>query len=164
MFDKISFLRRFIVYGYIYNGFLFYWIVIFLIQQILLLLWRTSSKAFREAPSYGVYFATYDLLTDQNSPEDGSISTGRNLWLAGTASWVVSYPIDVVKSRLQANAWGQVFLSDRLLPLRRIFLHVKGPQLDHNPGLSYQRPYFCHRHPDNETLRQKRKIHQKLDD
>lgn len=59
----------------------------------------------REAPSYGVYFATYEFLT-RSPPEGGPISTWRVLLaggLAGTASWVVSYPIDVVKSRIQAD-------------------------------------------------------------
>ncbi|OXU26940.1 hypothetical protein TSAR_013830, partial [Trichomalopsis sarcophagae] len=56
----------------------------------------------REAPSYGVYFVTYEALTRSEHP----ISTWHMLLaggLAGTASWVVSYPLDVVKSRLQAD-------------------------------------------------------------
>ncbi|XP_058809483.1 mitochondrial basic amino acids transporter [Phymastichus coffea] len=56
----------------------------------------------REAPSLGVYFATYEALTHSDTP----ISTCHMLvagGLAGTASWVMSYPIDVVKSRLQAD-------------------------------------------------------------
>lgn len=58
----------------------------------------------REAPSYGVYFATYEALTRNNSNEP--YSTPRMLLaggLAGTASWVISYPVDVVKSRIQAE-------------------------------------------------------------
>ncbi|KAJ8669833.1 hypothetical protein QAD02_001092 [Eretmocerus hayati] len=56
----------------------------------------------REAPSYGVYFFTYEALTRSDHP----ISTWHMLLaggLAGTASWVASYPVDVVKSRLQAD-------------------------------------------------------------
>lgn len=60
----------------------------------------------REAPSYGVYFATYEQLT-RTAPGEGPISTARILLaggLAGTASWVISYPVDVIKSRLQADS------------------------------------------------------------
>lgn len=56
----------------------------------------------REAPSLGVYFATYEALTRS----DTRISTVHMLLAggsAGTASWLISYPIDVVKSRLQAD-------------------------------------------------------------
>ena len=60
----------------------------------------------REAPSYGVYFVTYEALTQSATP----ISTLHMLLaggLAGTASWVISYPLDVVKSRLQADISGR---------------------------------------------------------
>ncbi|KAF7412643.1 hypothetical protein HZH66_001539 [Vespula vulgaris] len=56
----------------------------------------------REAPSFGVYFLTYEILTQSKEP----ISTPRMLLaggLAGTASWVISYPLDVIKSRIQAE-------------------------------------------------------------
>ncbi|XP_011500069.1 PREDICTED: mitochondrial basic amino acids transporter [Ceratosolen solmsi marchali] len=56
----------------------------------------------REAPSYGIYFATYEALTGSQRllPTWQMLLAGG---LAGTASWIVSYPIDVVKSRLQAD-------------------------------------------------------------
>lgn len=57
----------------------------------------------REAPSFGVYFLTYEALTQSKEP----ISTFRMLLaggLAGTASWTVSYPLDVIKSRMQAES------------------------------------------------------------
>ena len=57
----------------------------------------------REIPGFGVYFATYEALTRSNE----QISTAHMLLaggLAGTASWVVSYPLDVVKSRMQADS------------------------------------------------------------
>ncbi|CAL7949077.1 unnamed protein product [Xylocopa violacea] len=58
----------------------------------------------RETPSFGVYFLAYEALTRTS---DGSpVSTPCMLLaggLAGTASWVVSYPLDVVKSRIQAD-------------------------------------------------------------
>lgn len=58
----------------------------------------------REGPSYGVYFVTYEMLTRTQSNQP--ISTLHMLMaggLAGTASWVISYPIDVIKSRIQAE-------------------------------------------------------------
>lgn len=58
----------------------------------------------REGPSYGVYFVTYEILTRTSSNQP--ISTLHILLaggLAGSASWVISYPIDVIKSRIQAE-------------------------------------------------------------
>lgn len=62
----------------------------------------------REAPGYGTYFLTYEALTRSNSSTP--ISTFQMLMaggLAGTSSWVVTYPIDVIKSRLQADITGR---------------------------------------------------------
>lgn len=58
----------------------------------------------REAPSFGVYFVVYEALT--KTTNDLPVSTTRMLLaggFAGTASWVISYPLDVVKSRFQAE-------------------------------------------------------------
>lgn len=60
----------------------------------------------REAPSYGAYFLTYEALTRSDEP----VSTPRMLLaggLAGTASWIISYPLDVIKSRIQAETTGR---------------------------------------------------------
>lgn len=60
--------------------------------------------ALRETPSFGIYFLTYEALTRQNTMTP--ISTIHMLiagGLAGTASWILTYPIDVIKSRLQAD-------------------------------------------------------------
>ncbi|XP_012254046.2 mitochondrial basic amino acids transporter [Athalia rosae] len=62
----------------------------------------------REAPGFGIYFLTYEALTRSNSPTP--ISTFQMLMaggLAGTASWIISYPMDVIKSRLQAEVTGK---------------------------------------------------------
>lgn len=59
----------------------------------------------REGPSYGVYFVTYEILTKTFTKQP--ISTLHMLLaggFAGTASWVISYPIDVIKSRIQAES------------------------------------------------------------
>ncbi|KOX77561.1 Mitochondrial carnitine/acylcarnitine carrier protein CACL [Melipona quadrifasciata] len=58
----------------------------------------------REIPSYGTYFLTYEILT--RTPDNAPVSTAYMLLaggLAGTASWTVSYPLDLVKSRIQAD-------------------------------------------------------------
>ncbi|KAJ0755930.1 putative mitochondrial carrier protein [Helianthus annuus] len=63
----------------------------------------------RDAPSYGAYFWTYEYVREKLHP--GCRKTGRqNLMtmvvaggLAGLASWVCCYPVDVVKTRLQAQ-------------------------------------------------------------
>lgn len=58
----------------------------------------------REIPAFSSYFVTYELLTKTDS--DVPVSTVRMLLaggLAGTASWVITYPVDVIKSRLQSD-------------------------------------------------------------
>ncbi|KAL8232392.1 hypothetical protein R6Q57_002170 [Mikania cordata] len=65
--------------------------------------------AIRDAPSYGVYFWTYEYGREKLHP--GCRKTGEESWmtmlvaggLAGFASWVCCYPVDVVKTRLQAQ-------------------------------------------------------------
>ncbi|XP_076181591.1 mitochondrial basic amino acids transporter isoform X2 [Ptiloglossa arizonensis] len=59
----------------------------------------------RDAPSFGIYFLTYESLTRTSGNE--CLSTPYMLLaggLAGTASWTLTYPLDVVKSRIQANS------------------------------------------------------------
>lgn len=61
----------------------------------------------REVPGYGVYFLTYEVLT---KPYGNSISTPHMLiagGLAGSASWLISCPVDVIKSRIQADLSGR---------------------------------------------------------
>ncbi|XP_020278291.1 mitochondrial basic amino acids transporter-like [Pseudomyrmex gracilis] len=63
----------------------------------------------REGPSYGVYFVTYEMLTKTSSSKQ-PISTVHMLFaggLAGSASWMISYPVDVIKSRIQAESSGR---------------------------------------------------------
>lgn len=58
----------------------------------------------REIPGFSTYFVSYELLT--RSSDNTPVSTPRMLLaggLAGTVSWVLTYPIDVIKSRLQAD-------------------------------------------------------------
>uniref|UniRef100_H0W9R4 Mitochondrial basic amino acids transporter n=1 Tax=Cavia porcellus TaxID=10141 RepID=H0W9R4_CAVPO len=64
------------------------------------------STLLRETPSFGVYFLAYDVLT-RGLCEPGARLLVPKLLLAGGAagmlSWLSIYPMDVVKSRLQAD-------------------------------------------------------------
>lgn len=60
----------------------------------------------RDSPAFGVYFSGYEYLTQKVSDADGNISTMALLLsggFAGVLSWIVIYPFDVVKSRLQVD-------------------------------------------------------------
>lgn len=65
--------------------------------------------ALRDAPAHGVYFWTYECARERLHPgcrRNGDESLATMLvagGLAGVASWVCCYPLDVVKSRLQAQ-------------------------------------------------------------
>ncbi|XP_037840426.1 mitochondrial basic amino acids transporter isoform X4 [Chlorocebus sabaeus] len=65
------------------------------------------STLLRETPSFGVYFLTYDALTRALGCEPGDRLLVPKLLLAGGTSgimsWLSTYPVDVVKSRLQAD-------------------------------------------------------------
>ena len=66
--------------------------------------------ALRDAPAHGVYFWTYEYMREQLHPgcrKSGQESLTTMLMaggLAGVASWVCCYPLDVVKTRLQAQS------------------------------------------------------------
>ncbi|CAL9184627.1 unnamed protein product [Musa hybrid cultivar] len=70
-------------------------------------LWIT---VLRDAPSHGVYFWTYEYAREQIHPgcrKTCQESLGTMLvagGLAGVVSWICCYPLDVVKSRLQAQS------------------------------------------------------------
>lgn len=65
--------------------------------------------ALRDAPSHGFYFWTYEFMREKLHPgcrKNGQESFDTMLFaggLAGVASWVCCYPLDVVKTRLQAQ-------------------------------------------------------------
>ncbi|KAJ3304259.1 hypothetical protein HDV03_002996 [Kappamyces sp. JEL0829] len=59
----------------------------------------------REIPSYGAYFAAYEVFcrmipnADPNVPSVGILLAGG---FAGVVGWLSTYPVDVVKTRLQS--------------------------------------------------------------
>ncbi|OEL35591.1 Mitochondrial arginine transporter BAC2 [Dichanthelium oligosanthes] len=67
--------------------------------------------ALRDTPAHGVYFWTYEYARERLHPgcrRGGGESLATMLvsgGLAGIASWVYCYPLDVVKSQLQVQAF-----------------------------------------------------------
>ncbi|GKB85792.1 mitochondrial arginine transporter BAC2 [Tanacetum coccineum] len=65
--------------------------------------------ALRDAPAHGFYFWTYEFMREKLYP--GCRGSGQESFdtmliaggLAGVASWMCCYPLDVVKTRLQAQ-------------------------------------------------------------
>uniref|UniRef100_G3PHK1 Mitochondrial basic amino acids transporter n=1 Tax=Gasterosteus aculeatus TaxID=69293 RepID=G3PHK1_GASAC len=66
----------------------------------------------RETPGFGVYFLSYDVLTRALGCEPNDRYMIPKLLfaggMAGIASWLSTYPVDVIKSRLQADGVGGV--------------------------------------------------------
>ncbi|OIT37909.1 PREDICTED: mitochondrial arginine transporter BAC2 [Nicotiana attenuata] len=64
----------------------------------------------RDAPAHGLYFWTYEYVREQLHP--GCRKNGQESFrtmliaggLAGVASWISCYPVDVIKTRLQAQS------------------------------------------------------------
>ena len=59
----------------------------------------------REIPAFAVYFASFEAMTRQDDASK-PIGTAHMMLaggMAGMFSWLLTYPIDVVKSRLQVN-------------------------------------------------------------
>ena len=79
-------------------------------------LWTTM---LRDTPSFGSYFVTYEVTCQffhnfmkrrGGTDEHKYVSTPVMLFaggLAGAVSWLVTYPLDVIKTRLQADLKGQ---------------------------------------------------------
>lgn len=65
-----------------------------------------SATMLRNAPSYGVYFATYEIVKD-SFPRNGDSASPLAMFigggLGGILSWAVIYPIDVIKTKIQSD-------------------------------------------------------------
>lgn len=67
----------------------------------------------RETPAFAIYFGTFELFCHTLRPEGENIDCIGPLailmagGLSGISSWVATYPIDVVKSRFQADETGR---------------------------------------------------------
>lgn len=69
-----------------------------------------SVTALREGPGVGAYFLIYEFLTRSN--DNAPISTLHMLMaggLAGSGSWLLAYPVDVIKTRLQVSYIPYIF-------------------------------------------------------
>lgn len=63
----------------------------------------------REVPSFGVYFASYFSLCKYLNANKGTFNIPKLFvcgGLSGMVTWLVTYPVDVVKTRLQADGVG----------------------------------------------------------
>ena len=69
----------------------------------------------REGPSFGVYFLSYEFLCQRakhllKQPLDTDLTTGPILLcggVAGMATWLSTYPVDVIKTRMQEDRVGK---------------------------------------------------------
>ena len=82
----------------------------------------------RDVPGWGTYFFTYAFLKKlfgmEQAKKDGTENSALNMaikfWAAGTAgqaSWVVSYPFDIIKTKIQCT-------ESRRVPLREVVKYI----------------------------------------
>jgi len=60
--------------------------------------------ATREVPAFAVYFSSYEVIVRNLGESTSAVLFGGGM--AGVLSWIATYPQDVIKSRLQADAFG----------------------------------------------------------
>lgn len=60
----------------------------------------------REIPAFGLYFSSYEFMTRQSGPSKpvGTLHMMAAGGMAGVFSWLFTYPIDFLKSRLQVSS------------------------------------------------------------
>ena len=58
----------------------------------------------REVPAFGLYFSSYEILVNMYKNSTAWVFFAGGI--AGINSWIFTYPIDVLKSRLQADTFG----------------------------------------------------------
>lgn len=62
--------------------------------------------ALRDLPGFSSYFVSYEMLI-KATPNPGNFYLFMAGGLAGVISWILTVPIDVIKSRLQADGMGE---------------------------------------------------------
>lgn len=74
----------------------------------------TAVTLLREAQAYGVWFLTFEYLMNQDAQRNGysrsdiaTLKIALYGGLAGEALWLASYPMDVVKSKMQTDGFGK---------------------------------------------------------
>lgn len=86
------------------------------------------SLLMRDVPGWGVYFSCYEILKKafnmDDAKRDGNDYSSLNMMIkmwcagvAGQASWVVSYPADIIKTQIQCNA-------DRRVTIREVSARI----------------------------------------
>lgn len=80
--------------------------------QCLLHIWRKEKfrgvfrglgiTAARDVPGFSSYFVFYEMMT-KNTANPSALHTLMAGGMAGTLSWLVTFPIDIIKSQLQAD-------------------------------------------------------------
>eukprot|EP00058_Branchiostoma_floridae_P020005 XP_002605495.1 hypothetical protein BRAFLDRAFT_92916 [Branchiostoma floridae] len=64
----------------------------------------------RDVPAVGTYFFTYDTVCQMFAPDDSDQNNVGTLLfaggMAGVFSWLITYPVDVIKARIQADGVG----------------------------------------------------------
>ncbi|XP_068198651.1 mitochondrial basic amino acids transporter-like isoform X2 [Antennarius striatus] len=84
----------------------------------------------REAPSFGVYFLVFDVLSRNLGCEPGNRFIIPKLLfaggMAGVFSWLSTYPVDVIKSRMQADGVGGVCQYNGILDCVRQSIRKEG--------------------------------------
>ncbi|XP_075995999.1 mitochondrial basic amino acids transporter-like [Genypterus blacodes] len=84
----------------------------------------------RETPGFGVYFLAYDVLTRHIGCEPNEPYLIPKLLFAGgmsgIASWLSTYPVDVIKSRLQADGVGGVYQYSSIVDCMRQSVKKEG--------------------------------------
>jgi solute carrier family 25 carnitine/acylcarnitine transporter 20/29 len=89
--------------------------------------------ALRDLPSYGLYYYSYEVVRDFfRNKTNGQVGLAGQLiagGIAGMLSWFPLYPVDVVKSRLQSQAFaktGQELLYNGSIDCFRKSLKAEG--------------------------------------
>ena len=82
----------------------------------------------RDVPGWGVYFFAYDFLkrcmgvaeAKKTGDDNSALNMAIKMWaagVAGQASWIVSYPYDIIKTQIQCT-------ESRVVPAREVIARI----------------------------------------